>query len=408
MNHPSAKSSTANQTWTRLLNNRDTKVPRVNLLTPEDEDDDSYVDYYYDEPGSIPGTLYIEEDANPTAIVVIDYGLDFAKQIQVTHPEECLAYLDTETVTWVDIKGLGSEDILKRTGQVFGFHPLLLEDIVNVPQRPKVEEYPNHLLIIAHMVSLKDDGKSFLSEQVSFVLGEHYLLTVQEEAEYDCFEPVRDRIRTNKGSIRRQQADYLAYALLDALIDGFFPVLETLGERIEDLEDEVVLKPNHQALTQIHKLRRDLITLRRAIWPQRDCISLLMRFDDSLISADVRVYLRDCYDHAVHVLDIVETYREISSSLMEVYLSSVSNKMNEVMKLLTVISTIFIPLTFVAGVYGMNFNPEKSPWNMPELGWYWGYPACWGLMLTIAAILISYFWRRGWFRNFSDVDLEED
>jgi magnesium transporter len=193
------------------------------------------------------------------------------------------------------------------------------------------------------------------------------------------------------------------YALLDAVIDGFFPVLEDYGEAIEDLEDEVVAKPTRQTLEKIHKLKRDLLMLRRAIWPQRDAINALIRDGSDLISDDVRVYLRDCYDHAVQVLDMVETYRELASSLMDVYLSSVSNRMNEVMKLLTVISTIFIPLTFIAGVYGMNFNPERSPWNMPELNWYFGYPLCWGVMLAIASSLIYYFYRKGWFESLSDI-----
>ena len=371
------------------------------LVPPDDEK--STIDYFYDVPGSMPGTLNIEPNAPPPVIVLIDYNEQTAIRLQVETPEECAAHLDTESVSWVDVKGLGSEDILKRLGAVFTLHPLVLEDIVNVPQRPKVEEYEDQLLIIARMVMLRRSGRSFLTEQVSLILGKHYLLTVQEEPENDCFATVRERIRLNKGTIRKHNADYLAYTLLDSIVDGFFPILENYGEEIEDLEGEVVSNPTRQTLEKIHKIKRELLTLRRSIWPQRDAINALIRDGSDLISDEVRVYLRDCYDHAVQVLDMVETYRELSSSLMDVYLSSVSNRMNEVMKLLTIVSTIFIPLTFVAGVYGMNFNTEKSPLNMPELNWYLGYPLCLAVMIAIATTLIVFFKRKGWFENFSTV-----
>jgi len=367
------------------------------------DDEESYVDYFYDEPGCMPGTLTIAADAEPPVIVLIDYNEARATRIEITEPEECTPHLDTESVSWVDVKGLGSEDILRRLGVVFDLHPLVLEDVVNVPQRPKLEEYNDQLLLITRMVTPKGIGEGFFSEQVSFILGKHYLLTVQEEPKYDCFGLIRERIRTNKGTIRGQNADYLAYALLDSLIDGFFPVLEEYGEQIEELEDEVVANPTRQTLEKIHAVKRDLLTVRRAIWPQRDAINSLIRDGSDLISDEVRVYLRDCYDHVVQVLDMVETYRELASSLMDIYLSSVSNKMNEIMKLLTVISSIFIPLTFIAGVYGMNFNPEKSPLNMPELDWYWGYPACIVLMFLTAGSLVYFFWRRGWFENISTI-----
>lgn len=386
------------------------------------DDDDSYVDYFYDEPGSAPGTLYIDEDAAQPAITLIDYNASSATRTQLATPEDCLPYLESPSVSWIDVQGLGDENILHRLGQVFKLHPLMLEDIVNIPQRPKVEEYPNQLIIILHMVSLRQQDElerpsykseqplqhpdfhslqpCFLAEQVSLVLGKNYLLTVQEEPEYDAFSPVRDRIRADRGIIRKQRADYLAYALIDAIIDGFFPVLEVYGEQLEELEDEVVVNPTRETLQKIHALKRQLLTLRRAIWPQRDAINTLIRDGSDLISPDVRIYLRDCYDHAVQVIDIVETYRELASSLMDVYLSSVGNKMNEVMKFLTVISTIFIPLTFVVGIYGMNFE------NMPELKVSWAYFACWGVMVGIASFLVIYFHRRGWFRNFSTVQTD--
>jgi len=375
----------------------------IQTVSPDLEDDNSYIDYHYHTPGETPGTLDIDPKALPPVIVLIDYCKEDASRCELATPEEIIPYLDTESVSWVDVKGFGNEDIMQRLGQVFNLHPLVLEDVVNVPQRPKVEEHPEQLLIIARMVTLRDDEETFESEQVSFILGRHYLLTVQEEPRYDSFGPIRERIRTSKGAIRCNGADYLTYALLDSIIDGFFPVLEIYGEQLEDLEDEVVANPNRQTLQKIHDLKRDLLTLRRAIWPQRDAINALIRDGSDLISSDVRVYLRDCYDHTIQVLDMVETYRELASSLMDIYLSSVSNKMNEVMKVLTVTSSIFIPLTFIAGVYGMNFNTEKSPWNMPELNAYWGYPLCLALMLAIAISMVTLFWRRGWFDNMSAV-----
>lgn len=373
------------------------------FLDLEEEDESDYFEYFSDEPGSIPGTLAIEADASPPVIFLIDYNETNATRVKINDPEDCLPYLDTESISWVDVQGLGSENVLRRVGQVFKLHPLVLEDMVNVPQRPKVDEYADQLLFIARMVTPKDNGRGFIAEQVSLILGQNYLLTIQEEPDYDCFGPVRDRVRSAKGNIRSHKADYLAYALIDAIIDGFFPVLEDYGEALEELEDEVVENPTRQSLEKIHRIKRELLSLRRAIWPQRDAINSLIRDCNHLISDEVRVYLRDCYDHTIQVIDMVETYREVASSLMDVYVSSVGNRMNEVMKVLTIVSTIFIPLTFIAGVYGMNFNPDASPFNMPELNWYWGYVACWGLMITVAASLIIYFKRKGWFENFSGI-----
>ncbi len=373
------------------------------VIPPVADEDASYVDYYYDKPGDLPGTLDIDPDAPDPVIVLIDYSEERAIRQELATPEDCIPHLDSTSVSWVDVKGLGSEDVLQRLGNVFKLHPLVLEDVVNVPQRPKVEEHGDQLLIIARMVTLHEDDKTFESEQVSLILGKHYLLTVQEEPRYDCFGPIRERIRTGKGSIRKNGPDYLAYALIDSIIDGFFPVLEAYGEQLEDLEDEVVANPTRLTLQKIHDIKRELLTLRRAIWPQRDAINALIRDGSHLLSNEVLVYLRDCYDHAIQVLDMVETYREVASSLMDVYLSSVGNRMNEIMKFLTVISAIFIPLTFIAGVYGMNFNTEKSPFNMPELNWFFGYPLCLGLMGAIACSLIYVFWSKGWFEDYAAV-----
>jgi magnesium transporter len=359
----------------------------------------SKVDYFYNRPGVSPGELSLAADAVPAALLVTDYNVQNISQHHLTNPDEAAQYLNDNSTSWIDLSGLGNKDTWQSLSKTFHLHPLLVEDVVNVPQRPKIEHYTDHLLMVCWMVTPEQSLSGFRKEQVSIILGKHYLITAQEEPNHDCFHGVRDRLDHGRGTIRQRGADYLAYALLDAIIDGFFPVLEYYGELIEALEDEVITNPSKQTLERIYRVRRDLLTLRRAIWPQRDAISKLMRDDSEWIGAEVEIYLRDCYDHAVQVMDMVETYRELATGLMDVYLSSVSNKMNEVMKLLTVISAIFIPLTFVAGVYGMNFNAEKSPFNMPELGWYWGYPACLLLMVVIASSLSFLFWRRGWFQR---------
>jgi magnesium transporter len=363
--------------------------PNTPFSTPQEDE----WEYFYDVPGAAPGTLNISTDAYPPKFFLIDYSDSSASRLHLESPEACIPYLDSNSVSWVDVQGFGNEDVMYRLGKVFSLHPLVLEDVVNVPQRPKIEDYERQLVIIAQMVVPKPDGMGFWREQVSLVLGQYYLLTVQEEPEHDCFDPVRHRIRADKGTIRHRGADYLAYALLDAIIDGFFPVLEDYGERIEALENEVVSFPTPYTLEKIHLVRRELLMLRRAIWPQREAINTLIRDSSPLISHDVQIYLRDCYDHAIQVLDMVETYRELASSLMDVYLSSISNRMNEVMKVLTVFSTLFMPITFVVGVYGMNFE------FMPELKWRWGYLSVWILMLSIEGGLAYFFWRRGWFRS---------
>lgn len=352
---------------------------------------------FYHQRGSIPGTIIVDQNAPPPRIFLIDYNQTEILHKEFETPEECTAYIEKESVSWVDVQGLGNVDILQRLGKVFDLHPLVLEDVVNVAERPKLEDYEEQLLIIARMVVPKEKICGFYSEQVSFVLDKNYLLTVQEEQQHDCFEGVRSRICYNKGIIRKHGADYLAYALLDAVVDGFFPVLERYGERLEELEEEVMFNPDRQTLQKIYQIRRELLQLRRAIWPQRDVINSLIRDGYELISEEVRIYLRDCYDHTVQVMDMVETYRELASGLMDVYLSAVNNKMNEVMKLLTVVSTIFIPLTFVAGVYGMNFE------HMPELKFPWGYPICLAAMVAIAVGLLFLFWRRGWLENSSTI-----
>ena len=359
----------------------------------------SRLGYFYDRPGTIPGQLHLSEDAPPAELVSIDYDRDKFTRTVIKDPDVIREYLKTHTVSWIDVLGLGNTATWNSLSSIFNLHQMLVEDVVNVPQRPKVEHYQDQLLIVAIMVILNPQQNGFTKEQVSLVLGKNYLLTVQEEPEEDCFHGVRQRIEVDRGIIRKQGADYLAYCLLDAIVDGFFPVLEYYGELIEDLEDEVITRPTRATLERIYKIRRELLVIRRAIWPQRDAINSLIRDGSDLISSDVQVYLRDCYDHTVQVMDMVETYRELATGLMDVYLSAVSNRMNEIMKLLTVVSAIFIPLTFIAGVYGMNFDRAKSPLNMPELGWYWGYPFCLALMAITAGSLVFFFWKRGWFKS---------
>lgn len=359
------------------------------------------LNYFYNQPGSLPGTIAINQQSEPPEIVLIDYDQEHHQYLAKITPAECSAYLDTNSVSWIDVRGLGDPATLQALAEVFKLHPLILENVVNVPQRPKYEDYQTQLLIVTQMVNSQPQDRGFWLEQVSFILGENYLLTIQEEPARDCFQPIRDRLRQNQGVIRQRQGDYLTYALWDTIIDGYYPILEVYGEKIELLEAKVLQQPNKSTLAQIHNIKRDLLALRRAIWSQRDALNLLIRDGHPLISDRTTQYLKDCYDHAVQIIDTIEIYRELASGLMDIYLSAVSNKMNEVMKLLAVISTIFIPLTFIAGIYGMNFNTEISPWNMPELNWYWGYPFCLGMMLAIALMLVVYFWRKGWLNNIS-------
>ena len=356
----------------------------------------------------MPGTLNIPADAEPTELVLISYDSAGAVKKVLQAPEECTPYLTGDRVCWLDVRGLGTEAILRQVGGIFSLHPLVLEDVVNVPQRAKVEFFDDHLLMIVHMINPTKQGLGFTAEQVGFVLRHHVLLTLQEESLWDCFDPVRDRLQRDLGLLRQRGAGYLAYTLLDTIVDGYFPLLEHYGEHIEWLEDEVISYPTRQTIAEIYKLRRQLLMLRRYVWPLRTVVNSLIRDSGDLITPENRIHLQDVYDHIVQILDILETYREVSASLMDVYLSSVSNRMNDVMKLLTVVSSIFIPLTFIAGVYGMNFNPAASPVNMPELNWPWGYPLCLGLMGTIAIVLITFFWRQGWFENFAAPPVESD
>lgn len=347
-------------------------------------------------PGASPGTLVTHCGAAPE-IYLIDYDREIIVERKLASIEECIPYLvdDRPSITWIDIRGIGGEPgTFQRLGEIFQIHPLALEDIVNAPQRPKSDVYPSQHLLIGRMVQLATDC-SVKTEQLGILFGKSFVVTVQENSDGDVLEPVRERLRKGRGSIRSSGADYLAYAMIDAVIDGFYPVLEKLGERLEDLELEAPLAPRGMSKI-IHDIKRDLLTVRRAIWPQRDLLNSLLREESSLVSKNTRLYLRDTYDHAVQVMDMVETFREVASGLMDLYLSGVSNRMNEIMKVLTILSTIFLPITAIAGVYGMNFHRESSPYNMPELDWRYGYPFVLGLMLLSVVSLLGYYWRQGW------------
>jgi magnesium transporter len=296
-------------------------------------------------------------------------------------------------VLWLNVEGLSDVSVLEKLGKHFGLHPLCLEDVINVPQRPKLEGYDDYDFLIFRMAMLQAELGD--TEQVSLFLGPTYVLTFQERPG-DVFEPVRQRLRQKRGKIRYCGADYLAYALLDAAIDGFFPLLEAIGDRLSTLEEAVLSTPTPQTLEQIYLVRRALTSLRRALWPAREAVHAMARGESKLVTEQTSLFLRDCYDHVLQVLDVLESYRDLASGLMDTYLSSQSYRMNEVMKVLTIIATLFIPLTFVAGIYGMNFDPGTSPWNMPELHWYWGYPFSLALMAGLAVLLLAFFRRKGW------------
>ena len=346
-------------------------------------------------PGAAPGTLKIDPEAPHPIMRAIAYSSQNLIDRDIHDPAEITAILGQYPVTWINVDGLGDADILRKLGDIFHLHPLALEDVVNVHQRAKLEHFADHQFLVFHQVDATD---RIQSEQISLFFGKNFVLTFQEEAG-DCFEPVRERIRQHVGLIRGTGPDYLSYALLDATVDHYFPLLETFGERLDELETRIIAAPENTTMTQVHDIKRELLTLRRKIWPLRDALNTLVRDPVPEVSDSTRIYLRDCYDHVMRIIDLLETYRELASDLLEFQLSSISYKINEVMRVLTVIATIFIPLTFIVGLYGMNFDPDTSPWNMPELRWYWGYPLCLAMMLVVTGGLLVFFQRKGWLRK---------
>jgi magnesium transporter len=353
----------------------------------------SYFQRRRSRPGELPGTLVVDPQSPPPRLSLFTYGPDEVHEIANLKPEQLGELNVKHPVTWLNVEGLGDIDIIRSLGKHFGLHQLALEDVVNVHQRPKLDEYPEALFIVVRMAYLHDQHLS--TEQVSFFLGEDYVLSFQEGLPGDCFDPLRQRIRADLGRIRKAGPDYLFYSLLDGIVDHYFPILENYGERLEQLEDQIITRPQSGMIHQLYAIRRELLTLRRIIWPLRDVVNTLLR-DHPRLGDGIQVYLRDCYDHVVQLMDLIETYRDLTSNLMEVYLSTTGNRMNEIMKFLTILTAFFSPLTLIAGIYGMNFRTDVSPWNMPELNWVYGYPFSLLLMASTVLGLLIFFRAKGW------------
>ena len=341
--------------------------------------------------GSAPGTLVYsgEKKIDQVQITIFDYNERKLDERVIENVEEAVTYLDRPTTSWINVVGLHEVELIERQGQRLGLHPLLLEDVVNTGQRPKLEDYGDQLFIVMKMFkSLTEKGR-LESEQISIILGQGYVLSFQE-SEGDLFDPIRERLRAGRSRIRKMGPSYLAYTLLDAIVDGYYVVLENLGERIEAIEERLIVDPQPEILEMIYGLKREMIYLRKSVWPLREVIGGIERTESSLIDKECKAFWRDVYDHTIQVIDSVDTYRDLLSGLQDLYLSSISNKMNEVMKVLTIIATIFIPMTFVAGIYGMNLS------NMPELEFDHSYKLFWLGMIAIAGALVYMFRRLRW------------
>lgn len=348
-------------------------------------------------PGSAPGTIKHtgERHMDEIQITVHDYDDDSLQKKSINKIQKAKPFLDAPSKTWINVCGLHDTEKLKSIWNFFHLHPLIQEDIVNTSQRPKVEIYDNCIFFVLRLISYsKEEG--IHAEQISIVLGENYVISFQETDE-EHFKPILNRLAVEGSRIRTKNTDYLTYALIDTVVDYYFNVIEYIADDIADTEDELLENPEDHILQKIHKLRREVIYFRKSIWPLRDAVNSVIRDDQKFIGDDTKIFLRDVYDHVIQVIDNIENYRDMVIGMHDMYMSQVSNRMNEVMKVLTIIATIFIPLTFIAGIYGMNFDPKASPLNMPELGWYWGYPASLAVMAVIAFVMIIYFKRKGWF-----------
>jgi magnesium transporter len=348
--------------------------------------------------GLPPGTvLHLSEDIyKKTIITCMNYGDSLFEEKTVETVEGCFSPPENTSVSWINIDGLHDSSVITKIGERYAVHPLILEDILTTDQRPKIEEYDNFLFIVLRMITFDEKEYIINAEQVSMVLMKDRLITFQEK-EGDVFGIIRERIRNNKGKIRKMGADYLGYSLIDAIVDGYFVVLDKIGEEIDEIEENLLTaKSSNESLMDIHELKREMIFLRKSVWPLREILSSMYRSHSKIIREDMLIYLKDSYDHTVQVMETVETYRDVLASLLDVYLSTISNRMNEIMKVLTIMSTIFIPLTFISGLYGMNFHTDISPYNMPELSWKYGYPACLLLMLAVVITMLLYFKRNKW------------
>ncbi|HET6762453.1 MAG TPA: magnesium/cobalt transporter CorA [Longimicrobiaceae bacterium] len=343
-------------------------------------------------PGTSPGTLMHDPEASPTHVRVIGYGPEVLYEEEVKDLSRVREMVDDWPVLWVHVVGLSDLKAIQTLGDAFGLHRLALEDVLNVGQRAKVEDYAETVFLVMRAPMM---DPQFCTQQLSLFLGKGWVLTFQERPA-GMLEPVRERIRHSVGRIRQLGADYLSYAVLDDVVDNYFPVLESYGEALDRMEEEVLTTPRRASMMTLHRMKRELMGVRRAVWPKREAVNALLRDPLPEITDDTRVYLRDCYDHLVQIMDLVETYRDLASSLTELYLSAVSNRMNEIMKVLTMFSAFFIPLSFIAGLWGMNFDHNASPFNMPELEWTWGYPFALTVMAAVAITLLVYFRRKGW------------
>ncbi len=341
--------------------------------------------------GLPPGSIIPSEEAREgkIKISIIDYDEKNFQEKEVQNVEECFPFKDRPTVTWINVDGVYDANIIDKIGTRYGIHPLTLEDIVAIVQRPKMEEYDNYLFVVLKMITYNDKEKAIETEQVSVLLGENFVISFQER-EGDVFNFIRDRIRNSKGRIRKMKADFLAYSLIDAIVDHYFLVLEKIGEQVERLEEDLISEPKQETQHAIHNLKRETLFLRKSVWPLREVINNLLRGESSLIHKSTGIYLRDLYDHTIQIIDTIETLRDMASGMLDLYLSTLSNKMNEVMKVLTIIATIFIPITFIAGIYGMNFE------NMPELKLSWGYMGVWVIFIIIVIFMLGYFKRKKW------------
>jgi len=342
--------------------------------------------------GLPPGTLVHigEKKTGEVKISLIDYDEANYQESEAKTVEECFAFREKPTVTWINVEGVHKVEVIEKLGNCFGLHPLVLEDILNTDQRPKIEVYGDYVYLVLKMLYDGDLKRPIETEQVSLILGSNFVISFQEGKEGDVFNPVRERIKGGKGLVRKMGSDYLVYSLIDTIVDHYFLILERLGEKIELLEEELVAHPTYTTLHEIRKFKNEMIFVRRVVWPLREVVSGLGRKESPLIKETTEVYLRDVYDHTIQVMDTVEVYREMLSGMLDIYLSSVSNRLNSVMKVLTIIATIFMPLTFIAGIYGMNFK------YMPELGWRWGYPTVWLVVVVIGISMLVYFRKRKW------------
>ncbi len=341
--------------------------------------------------GMSPGSLVYVGDRTdePVRISIIDYNADRLDEFFDATTEDIKNCMAKDSVTWINISGIHDMAVIENIGKLFDLHPLLMEDLVNTHHRSKIDDYENHLFMVLKMVFQKPEETSLLFEHVCLVLGTDYLISFQER-EGDVFGPVRDRLKKAKGRIRKSGADYLGYALIDMIVDHYYVVLEKMGEEIEDIQEEALENPSTKTLNAIHDARHQVVFLRKTIWPMREMIGSLMRGTSDLFHEDIMIYLQDVYDHVIQVIDTVETYRDLLASTLDTYMSSVSNKMNEIMKVLTVMATLFIPLTFLAGVYGMNFK------FMPELDWPYAYPVFWTIAVSCFSLMIWLFKRKKW------------